>query len=477
MNGKHLVAALLISIGAFGATARGAEKPAKKPAEKATQPAATKPAKPTPPKPPEVLKDAVDPLNLVKERERFFVAAGPDNELSKDELAASRGKPNAFVRKFDTFEEMLAFDKNANKTIDWFEARAYREGIRQRVLAAFDANKDKKLTGDERDKANRALASGRIPGGGRASGRTGLWVLSPEDRKTYDVDGDGQLSREERRALWRERQAARQKEMLAKYDANKNGQLDEDERKALREEIRSGLMLRLFDRNGDGKLDEAESAAAKEAQARWDQRVAEWGETRDQMLKKYDADGNGRLEGEERTAAWRDLRQQWSEKRFDANGDGKLDEKEQAAMKEAEAEARATYDGWRREWVKRYDKDGDGRLSEEERQVGYDDLAKDVRAMREQWMAKWDADGDGQMSEQERQVMRDSVRQRAAELRKEMDADGDGRVTGQEMRAFWEKLKEMYDTDEDGLLSTEETRAMIQDQIKRVRPVAPARGP
>ncbi|HUS91106.1 MAG TPA: hypothetical protein VM695_04610 [Phycisphaerae bacterium] len=111
----------------------------------------------------DLAKGPVDPYESVQERSRFFKVAGVDNELDKKEFEAARGKPDSFVRSFDRWEGLLPYDKNSNATIDWFEAEAYRKAVRERVLKAFDANKDGKLAEDEREKVNRLLASGRLP--------------------------------------------------------------------------------------------------------------------------------------------------------------------------------------------------------------------------------------------------------------------------------------------------------------------------
>ena len=60
------------------------------------------------------------------ERSKFFAAAGKDNELSETEFNAGRSKGTGFVRKTDNWAALLRHDRNSNKTIDWFEAAAYR---------------------------------------------------------------------------------------------------------------------------------------------------------------------------------------------------------------------------------------------------------------------------------------------------------------------------------------------------------------
>lgn len=49
------------------------------------------------------------------------------------------------------------------------------------------------------------------------------------------------------------------------------------------------------------------------------------------MLKKYDKNGDGKLDDEEKAAMKKDREEQV--KKYDKNGDGKLDEEERAAMR------------------------------------------------------------------------------------------------------------------------------------------------
>ena len=464
MRKTQLIAMLLVSMVSVGSAFAGdpAPAPAEKPAAKAL------------PKPPEVMKGALDPFDAVQERNRFFAATGPDSELSQEEFAASKGQPGAFARAFDTFTAMLPFDKNRNKTIDWFEAKDYRLDLRQRVLAAYDANKDGKLVGLERDKANRALAAGKVPP--RQSSRPVLSMLQPpgpEAVKAHDADKDGKLSPEERGAMWRGRLEERRADLLRKYDTNSNGELDEDEVRAITKEMTDRWTLRRFDKDGDGRLSETESAAAEEATAQWRGRFQEWSQRAKELTAKHDADGDGKLNPEERRAMWQEMRGQWMTRRFDKDGDGKLNPQEADALAKAEAERKAMYEKWQGVFVKRYDRDGDGALSPEERRTAMADIGEEVRKIAADWMQKWDTDGDGQLSDEENQVMRGAVRQRADDLKKQIDTDEDGKVSPEERRAFFKKLRETYDLDGDGTLSPDELKAMIQDQIRKIQPREP----
>lgn len=70
--------------------------------------------------------------------------------------------------------------------------------------------------------------------------------------------------------------------------------------------------------------------------------------------------------------------------KFDADKDGKLNEDERKAAREAH--------------LKEFDKDGDGKLSEEERKAAHD-------AREAKMLEKFDKDGDGKLSEEEKKDM------------------------------------------------------------------------
>ena len=140
-----------------------------------------------------------------------------------------------------------------------------------------------------------------------------------------------------------------------------------------------------------------------------------------QIIKQFDADGDGRLNKEEREAAERVLREKRMDldemkakharniiAKFDSDGDGKLDEKEvmafldeQRRMMDMNRKKRANRRGnfaMPKDLLAKYDKDGDGRLSLEERRSMHDDM----RSRREALLKKYDADGDGKLNDAER---------------------------------------------------------------------------
>jgi len=69
------------------------------------------------------------------ERSKFFTAAGKDSELDEKEYKSSQSKGSGFVRKTDSWSAMLRYDKDRNRTIDWFEADAYRRAQHRAATA------------------------------------------------------------------------------------------------------------------------------------------------------------------------------------------------------------------------------------------------------------------------------------------------------------------------------------------------------
>jgi Ca2+-binding EF-hand superfamily protein len=352
--------------------------------------AAATPAQPAD-KTPDVLNGPVDPYDAAGEKVKFFAAAGADNELDANEAAAAAAKGDSFVRKFDRWEDMLSFDKDRSKEIDWFEADAYRQSLRARVLKLYDADGDGKLTGAERQKASAALAAGEIPAAPKPSDRPRFSVARPvggpdggagpgprgaaggpasqpgggpgrmfqptqEDLKKYDKDGDGKLNDEERGEMFAGRMRTevqkRRAEVYEKYDRNKDGRIDAEEKKAMLEGIEKEAMarmeefaLRFADKDGDGKLSESERKTMEEQRDVWRKRAEEW---RDKaMLRRYDKDGDGKLSDEEkktmeteqadRQKQGEEMRRKFELKIFDLNGDGKLDEQEEVLRDAANA--------------------------------------------------------------------------------------------------------------------------------------------
>jgi len=461
--------------------------------------AATAPAPSAARRPPargDLLTGPLDPYQPVAERGRFFRTVGVDNELDAKEFAAARGRDGTFVRPFDRWEAMAAFDKDKNGTLDWFEADAYRQDVRRRVLKAFDEDKDGRLTGKERDKANAMLASGRLPadepGGRRGPG-----------------PGPGRNGEGERTPDWmRERMLRQRQELLGRYDADRDGRLAEAERQAMLEGVRKEAerevlesRRRQWDTDGDGRLNEAEERALRQAADEARQRTGQWDQQRD--LRRWDADGDGRLDEKETAAMeaektrWReqgeDWRKQWEMRQYDLNDDGRLDEQEQALADAARARQEAYAEqermrgpgpaererwqqvvaGWR---LKHFDENGDGRLSEGEESDAkeFERGLRDVGQGFRQRMT--DLNGDGEVSEEERTAVRQEWQKASWKVFtrtfRYMDADGDGQISLTERRDFTgriqtgmaqyiERQAERYDADRNGRLDPREREAVL----------------
>ncbi len=358
--------------------------------------------------PAEVLRGAIDPYSLGSERTRFLRAAGVDSELSEDEFKKNRETSGGFARVFDKFSTILLFDKNKNKQVDWFEASAYRGAVRAAVLAEYDKDGNRKLTGPEREAANRDLAAGKLPrisaDKSSSSGRPSTGAARPaappsEPRVRSFRPSDAGSPAEARRREWE----ALQSRLAKKYDKNGNGRIDgrEEWREAgpeVREYYRKREIER-FDSDGDGKVSDAERRAGRERDIRANLR---W---------QHDKDRDGELTGDEREAydkAMRnyqdqaehgEVRRQVFMNRFDRDRDGELSEAERAEIGPFYERVREEA---KRSAVKQFDQDGDGELSQEERDAGR-------KAVEQMGLKQFDADGDGELS----------VRERTAAMRKD----------------------------------------------------------
>ena len=153
--------------------------------------------------------------------------------------------------------------------------------------------------------------------GRHGGGHGGMW-------KQYDKDGDGTLSDAERadmKAAWAVRRDARKKAMLAKYDADGDGQISAEEKMNARKSRESEMRKQMFgvlDTSGDGKLSTAEIQAKIE-----------------QMRGK--CEGHKAFDSkltEEEKAAMKSISEKWINEmvsKFDADGDGQIAEDEVAA--------------------------------------------------------------------------------------------------------------------------------------------------
>lgn len=188
------------------------------------------------------------------------------------------------------------------------------------------------------------------PGGGLLGGITCML-------EEYDLDEDGVLSREERKAAREAIHAA----ILAEFDVDEDGELSEEERDAAR-----AARIAPYDLDEDGKLNEEERAAMRADRCQEEEEVIveELIGNRHRrrgipcIFMEYDTNEDGRLSREEMMEA-RTARKAAILEEFDVDDDGELSEEEKAAARAA-----------RRERIlEEHDTDGDGELSREERQA------------------------------------------------------------------------------------------------------------
>ena len=209
----------------------------------------------------------------------------------------------------------------------------------ERMVKEFDADGDGKLSDAERATAVRAAEQfiGRMKERGDGRGRPEFG----DALKRFDKDGDGQLSDDEKAAAVKARgEFGKQGQpgrlnlndppefVLKRFDKDGDGKLNEDEKKAVTEAMAKfpggppGMpnreeMVKRFDKDGDGKLNESEEAAAR---AEMEKRRGAGGGAaggltpgegkpqesklqKDELIKKFDKDGDGQLNADEKAAA------------------------------------------------------------------------------------------------------------------------------------------------------------------------------
>jgi len=383
----------------------------------------------------DLCKDAVDPYNPVSERGRFFTAAGVDNEIDAQEFETNRTHRDPFVRRFDQWAGILQFDKNDSKTIDWFEADAYRQDIRKRILGAYDENRDARLKGTEREAANRALSEGKVPAAGKLPSIPGTVIARRPRRQRGGTVIAGRPRRERAGTV-----------IAGSGEGERPPVFRADYRKLYKE----------YDKDGDGRMSREEylalAAAVKDERKKWE-------------LEHYDTNGDGTVDDGERKAAeearkryYAQIRERWTVRRWDRNKDGRLDEEELAAKKAQEDQSRRRAEEARRKYMEQWDTDRDGNISDEEQKAMADHYRRLREERRKKMLERWDTDKDGTISQEERKAMYTESRKRYEERRKAMDADGDGKVTTAEYQVYQKKLIEKYDADGDGQLNEDERR-------------------
>lgn len=170
-------------------------------------------------------------------------------------------------------------------------------GLRERLLEAFDADGDGKLTGAERDKARESMKKRRA-------------ARHKKILETFDADGDGELNAEERKEAIEEmhkRYRARRKEGQAGKDNDGEGEKDGNQAAPKMPEALKAQILDAFDVDGDGALSRREFAPIHRAFKPEGGRHRKMPEAlKKKLLEAFDADGDGELNQEEHAKARRE---------------------------------------------------------------------------------------------------------------------------------------------------------------------------
>jgi Ca2+-binding EF-hand superfamily protein len=172
--------------------------------------------------------------------------------------------------------------------------------------------------------------------------------------------------------------------------------------------------MKRFDKNGDGRLDDEERAEALLEMKKKGGEIQ--GQLRQFMLRRFDADGNGTLEPAERKTAFDETMKQLEEngplvkttvlgfvhKRFDTNGDGSLDKDELGVARD--------------ELTKRII---EGIPMSDAPTKPIDPVARKKQAeeqRKQEMLDRFDADGNGTLDEREREAAKSELKKRYDEL-------------------------------------------------------------
>lgn len=207
---------------------------------------------------------------------------------------------------------------------------------------------------------------------------------------------------------------------------------------------------------------------------------------REKMLEKYDVNGDGELDEEERQAIkkawaekWKNHKGRWSEahNKYDKDGDGNLDDEERSAMKKAWAEKRKNRKGARSKSCKHHHKGGDGRFHSK-RHARHKGSAKKWGKhggfdLSRHLMTRLDANKDGEISA-------DEVPEKLLKHFKNVDADADGTVNQKEIHRAVNKAKTKFishvqshvfdkiDQNDDGKLDIEKIVAKLHAGLNKI---------
>lgn len=207
---------------------------------------------------------------------------------------------------------------------------------------------------------------------------------------------------------------------------------------------------------------------------------------RAEWMARFDKDGDGELNEEERQAAREAMREEREQRRqqflldrYDKDGDGVLSDAETKQMEEdrdrMEAERQAREAEMRQRALDAYDADGDGKLSDAERQAANQQRREWFQQQQQAAMTRFDANGDGDLSQDERMAMREAMGKAFEDMRfaDQFDSTGDGAVTAADMPAYLDKFYSgdmSADMNRDGVLDETDLADFQQRVMEGINP-------
>lgn len=292
---------------------------------------------------------------------------------------------------------------------------------------------------------------------------------------TFDRDKNKQLNWFEADAYRRSLRAA----VIGQFDKDENRQLNGPELIAAATQLNAGQVPNLKD-TGDReeRVAPAPGRGDDREMSREDRRN-QWRERRALMLEKYDANGNGRIDGDERHQIGEDERLEGRNRlveAYDKNGDG--------ILSDAEREQGFNETRGPEKWflkvdqlgMTHFDTNNDGILSEEENKA-ITEFGRKIEAMgKKMELDILDLNGDGEISQDERQKMQQRGQMAAMILlpkaMKWGDANGDGDFDREEREivikrvtdAAQVRIKEWtnrFDANQDGRLDVGERDQLL----------------
>ena len=140
------------------------------------------------------------------------------------------------------------------------KGRRFSKRVRARMIERFDLDGDQKLSREERAAAREELGKGKLRRfKGRSERRTEFRQRAME---RFDLDKNGTLDEAERNAL-REARKAKRDARRARFDTNGDGEISREERRAARQQLKEARQA--FDADGDGELSKEERKAFRKA--------------------------------------------------------------------------------------------------------------------------------------------------------------------------------------------------------------------